>query len=1567
MTDAGKIIKDTFTGVKVNVDASGATSGIKQFTDAADVGLKAIASDIANVVTGATTLGREFQAATATINKSVNEQRSALAGLIAGGKEGSPEYQAILGKLKVDLEEKKKLQAAFAQAEKATTDEVKERSSGIGDIVKQALGFAGGGVILSGFAGAISSFGKLYEAGQNAVKSQKELELAFSQAGLSGAALDSQVSRTAGFVANMARQFGAAPAEIRGLTKEAAVLGNATGQLNEDFVKTAYTIQQASGGMVDATRVVKIFSRGLSDPENINSLNLLKKQFPALSSSIELATTPMERLRLISLATAGAQKTLAEQAQSPERALDRLKDSLDRIKGAVGKSLFQAISPLLEIFNKLSDAIFTNIKPAFDVLPKIAAGVGAALKPIAAAASVVFGVVTSVIGSGISVLIGGLKFLVNAITPFITAIEVVGAVLGGLVVYASLGSIIAGLGAAWTAVVGVFTAGAGILTGAFSTLSASVAAGWAAILSPVGLIVAGIVVLVAGFVLAYKYITPFRDAIDGLVDGAKEIFAATVPLFAELGSVLISIGSLLFQVLIAPLRLLFTVFAAIGSVILQAVGGFFKFGSAAKDTGTFVQKFTGYIADALEWLQRLNAVAAGVSAVFVVIQKVIGDAVNALAHLDFKGIISAFSGVGDKVGKAFNEGFNKQISANEEAEAAATKVAEATSAIGESAKLSAMQIEQMAAEYEGIKQKVENDLKKRAGAESLLLLRSDPVAIKKEIERLENQKNDAGKIYDKQVVDAKGNAEQLKKIAADRAKFLSDVDKQIGDTKKQASNAPEQIKQLKEEAQGLLQEKNRQARIDANVSLETDKNKQAALKLQRLKADLDLRQDEETAAAGRITNLRNREQKLLDLKTAYAIKGLQAQIVQTKGETGISDSERATKLKELNDQLVKAKVDAAKEQQALTAKYAKEDYDYGIKLEVEKNKAVVELAKANVALLIAQDVESSQKRAASREVLAKAETQATLRTFVDAQPEYQKILKTQVDDAIAAGNLSAEQALKLREELYTQYRSRLSGGDETAARQYQSIVKARSIEEAKAAREAQYEIENARIKTIEDVAQREAAQRIANAKKIYDEELIAAGTNATLLEEAEIKRATETTDAKAALFIAGTTNTVEHERRIQLAAATKQYLNDKLLLARTTKEKLNIVQEYADAQAKIEEEASKRLSGDEELGNLRRLEERKLKLAREFAEKRKDIELQAIRAVNPGYDYILKGLDNITAKLDAKREDYDKQKADLLARRDEDLAAASGDYKKRIEIQKKYFEDAQILDKKYIGTAAVIRNIRAAVGETFADIGKKNENAFKESTKGVQKFSELASNSITQLATAFAASTASLIASGDGVGKALAKSAFNALNSIVPILIAQIFGQSIAQLGPIAGPIAGALLTAGLYTLVAVARGALGFKKGGYTGDGAPDDTAGVVHKSEFVSTAKTTQRERPLLEFLHKGGSSKEYFERVIMLNNRAVNASPKIDLSLIAAPRLRTTTGTHGGNNVIVLNNANNVDVVNALARLEREMREVKLATKSIPKSMKSIHHNRVEIVHDKDSHFKAIQRHRERQALG
>jgi TP901 family phage tail tape measure protein len=88
--------------------------------------------------------------------------------------------------------------------------------------------------------------------------------------------------------------------------------------------------------------------------------------------------------------------------------------------------------------------------------------------------------------------------------------------------------------------------------------------------------------------------------------------------------------------------------------------------------------------------------------------------------------------------------------------------------------------------------------------------------------------------------------------------------------------------------------------------------------------------------------------------------------------------------------------------------------------------------------------------------------------------------------------------------------------------------------------------------------------------------------------------------------------------------------------------------------------------------------------------------------------------------------------------------------------------------------------------------------------------------------------------------------------------------------GPVLGPILAALtIAAGLANVAKIA----GFRKGGYTGDGGADDTAGIVHKGEFVFTKDMTARNRAHFEKMHKERlSMDEYAEKYLKLSQYGV-----------------------------------------------------------------------------------------------
>jgi hypothetical protein len=108
--------------------------------------------------------------------------------------------------------------------------------------------------------------------------------------------------------------------------------------------------------------------------------------------------------------------------------------------------------------------------------------------------------------------------------------------------------------------------------------------------------------------------------------------------------------------------------------------------------------------------------------------------------------------------------------------------------------------------------------------------------------------------------------------------------------------------------------------------------------------------------------------------------------------------------------------------------------------------------------------------------------------------------------------------------------------------------------------------------------------------------------------------------------------------------------------------------------------------------------------------------------------------------------------------------------------------------------------------------------------------------SLEQTVTAASAQFMSLVAQGENAGTALATAAFNALQASIPAIVAGIFGQSLATLGPILGPITSAGITAAFYALVSLARGAIvGREHGGLVPGGKQLIWINERERPEFV------------------------------------------------------------------------------------------------------------------------------------
>jgi hypothetical protein len=231
------------------------------------------------------------------------------------------------------------------------------------------------------------------------------------------------------------------------------------------------------------------------------------------------------------------------------------------------------------------------------------------------------------------------------------------------------------------------------------------------------------------------------------------------------------------------------------------------------------------------------------------------------------------------------------------------------------------------------------------------------------------------------------------------------------------------------------------------------------------------------------------------------------------------------------------------------------------------------------------------------------------------------------------------------------------------------------------------------------------------------------------------------------------------------------------------------------------------------------------------------------------YSEILKPLD--TAFLDSLEGQEDALTASLKNREKSwsEYSQSVGEIDaKRTKAQKKQYDLLDVVSQVF----------NKAAGKAFGEQAAESRKAFDASAKAGEA-------SYKQLALYAAQSAAAQIVSGESAGKAAVMSALSALEAMVPILMVKIFGEY-ASLGPL-GLLGFAAASATLLGLLAVARNAAsGFKDGGYTGNGANTDVAGVVHKKEFVSKESVTNRYRGILEFMHSGGDPALYYPRTVV-----------------------------------------------------------------------------------------------------
>lgn len=183
---------------------------------------------------------------------------------------------------------------------------------------------------------------------------------------------------------------------------------------------------------------------------------------------------------------------------------------------------------------------------------------------------------------------------------------------------------------------------------------------------------------------------PLKDAIlsvfgmDGAAGQGVDIMKVFTDALKFVGEVLSSIagiitevGGLIASVLVVPFQLLV-------GVVTTVISKFREWFGSQSESNKEADKGKGIIDRLREAFANIRGTISGVTAAFQEVKRTIGDFFNALTSFDLRKAIDAFSGFGERIGDAYNQGFreiNKTDEVAKAAETAATKVEESAKKI----------------------------------------------------------------------------------------------------------------------------------------------------------------------------------------------------------------------------------------------------------------------------------------------------------------------------------------------------------------------------------------------------------------------------------------------------------------------------------------------------------------------------------------------------------------------------------------------------------------------------------------------------------------------------------------------------------------------------------------------------------------------------------------------------------------------------------------------------------------------------------------------------------------------
>lgn len=282
----------------------------------------------------------------------------------------------------------------------------------------------------------------------------------------------------------------------------------------------------------------------------------------------------------------------------------------------------------------------------------------------------------------------------------------------------------------------VVTKVAAVATGALTAAQWLLNAAFLA--SPIGWVVIAVGGLVAIFVSLYRNVDSVRNVFDGLGRVFSAVFSGIGVIAKSFMDIIVSVGEVLWQFLIAPFQLAFEVARTLGEM-------FFSTGSQAKIFETIVRG----IGQAVDWLARqLDMVAVGIKAFAAVVkaqvESVVGT-IQSLLRLDFSGALDNMRNAGKNSAEAFSNTFNDEIE-KRKFDKVKDEIVEALNQAAKDSNLTDELIENLAEQYgvstERVKELADGNEKVQATLKQINDLKSGSIGFSTKLQLLQDKFNE---------------------------------------------------------------------------------------------------------------------------------------------------------------------------------------------------------------------------------------------------------------------------------------------------------------------------------------------------------------------------------------------------------------------------------------------------------------------------------------------------------------------------------------------------------------------------------------------------------------------------------------------------------------------------------------------------------------------------------------------------------------------------------------------------------------------------------------------------------